>query len=66
MSEIRNHPDPEEIGALAKLHWEEEGRPEGKALEHWHRAESELRRQIIEQLAAASASSNPPVVQGIS
>ncbi|HSI10536.1 MAG TPA: DUF2934 domain-containing protein [Chthoniobacter sp.] len=66
MSEIRNHPDPEEIGALAKLHWEEEGRPEGKALEHWHRAESELRRQIIERLAAASASPNPPVVQGIS
>ena len=66
MSESNIYPNPEEIGALAKLHWEEEGRPEGKALEHWHRAESELRRQIIERLAAASGSSVPPLVQGLS
>jgi hypothetical protein len=66
MSDSNIYPTPEEIGALAKLHWEEEGQPEGRALEHWHRAESELRRRVIERLAAASGSPNPPTVQGIS
>lgn len=66
MSPQNLHPTPEDIGALAKLIWEEEGRPEGRAVEHWHRAESELRRRVIEQLAAASASPNPPTVQGLS
>ena len=66
MSDSNIYPAPEEIGALAKLHWEEEGRPDGRALEHWHRAESELRRRVIERLAASSASPNPPTVQGLS
>jgi hypothetical protein len=66
MSNEMTHPSPDEVGALAKLFWEEEGRPEGRAMEHWHRAENELRRRIIERLAAASASANPPAVQGIS
>jgi hypothetical protein len=66
MSQDNLHPSPHEIGALAKLFWEEEGRPEGRAMEHWHRAENELRRRVIERLAAASASPNPPAVQGLS
>jgi len=66
MTDFPLHPTPEEIGALAKLHWEEEGQPQGRALEHWHRAESELRRRVIERLAAANASTTPPTVQGLS
>jgi hypothetical protein len=41
-------------------------RPDGRAMDHWQRAKSELRRRVIERLAAASASSNPPAAQGIS
>lgn len=33
----------EEIAALAYRYFEEEGRPEGKAHEHWLRAEREFR-----------------------
>jgi hypothetical protein len=36
--------DPATIEALARKHWEEEGRPEGRAMDHWLRAESELRK----------------------
>jgi len=32
----------EEIAALAHRYYEEEGRPEGRAEEHWHRAQQEL------------------------
>jgi hypothetical protein len=32
----------DQIAALAKQFWEAEGRPEGKALEHWIRAEQKL------------------------
>jgi Protein of unknown function (DUF2934) len=34
-----------EIAALAYRFYEEEGRPEGKASDHWLRAEREIRRQ---------------------
>ena len=33
----------EQVAALARQYWEEEGRPEGKADEHWVRAEAQLR-----------------------
>ena len=38
-------PDPQtlEIEELAWAYWEAEGRPEGRALDHWVRAEAELR-----------------------
>jgi hypothetical protein len=36
-------PSQQEIADLAQKFWEEEGRPEGKAEEHWRRAEAELR-----------------------
>ena len=36
-----------ETGITERAHriWEEEGRPEGKAAEHWARAEAELRQE---------------------
>ncbi len=35
----------EEIARLAHQHYEEEGRPEGRAAEHWRRAEESIRNQ---------------------
>ena len=32
----------EEISQLAHSYWEEEGRPEGEELRHWHKAEAEV------------------------
>jgi hypothetical protein len=37
--------DEMETAALAKHYYEEEGRPEGHAAEHWQRAEQELHPQ---------------------
>ena len=37
-------PSMEQIAERAQQLWEEEGRPEGKADEHWARAEAELRQ----------------------
>jgi hypothetical protein len=35
-------PNEEEIARRAREIWEEEGRPEGRHLEHWQQAEREL------------------------
>jgi uncharacterized membrane protein len=35
--------DLKEIASLARTFWQQEGRPEGKAEEHWTRAENTLR-----------------------
>jgi Protein of unknown function (DUF2934) len=43
-----------EVERRAYLIWEREGRPEGKALEHWRRAELELAE------SAKEAASRPP------
>jgi hypothetical protein len=52
----KNHPKPsvssrpadeptnEEVAALAYSIWEQEGRPEGRDLEHWRAAEAQLRQ----------------------
>lgn len=47
----------EEIAAHAYAIWDECGRPEGRELEHWLRAEQELRveRERAEQLRAGLA-----------
>jgi hypothetical protein len=37
-----------EVQRRAYLIWEREGRPEGKALEHWRRAELELAESATE------------------
>src|SRR6478735_11415032 len=34
----------EEIAKLARKYWEDEGQPDGRAEEHWHRAEQELKK----------------------
>lgn len=39
-------PSQEDISRRAQALWEAEGRPEGKAEEHWGRAENELRGTI--------------------
>jgi hypothetical protein len=42
----RSYVDQEaEIAALAYRFYEEEGRPEGKASDHWLRAEREIRKE---------------------
>ncbi|HEX8296231.1 MAG TPA: DUF2934 domain-containing protein [Chthoniobacteraceae bacterium] len=43
MSEPSSSSSEERITELARQFWEEEGRPEGKAHEHWSRAEEQLR-----------------------
>lgn len=57
---------PAEIARLAKQIWEDEGRPEGKAEEHWHRAEAQLHQQEIERAAAATAVPVIPAPVGLS
>ncbi len=46
MSDQNEPPTQEEVAALARQFWEEEGRPEGKAEEHWRRADEQLRRSL--------------------
>jgi hypothetical protein len=41
--EFGDEPSNEDIARLAQLYWEEEGHPEGRAEEHWRRAEEHLR-----------------------
>jgi hypothetical protein len=40
--ETETRPSAEEIAACAYLIWEQEGRPEGRAVEHWIQAEEQL------------------------
>ena len=59
-SHLKSNPNPssaaaptdEQIAALAYSIWEQEGRPEGRDLEHWRAAEAQLRQ--------TSAPSGPP------
>jgi hypothetical protein len=44
MSQQNDYPTHDDIAALAQKFWEEEGQPEGKAVEHWQRAEEQLRQ----------------------
>ena len=43
----KTNPVQTNTGVTERAHriWEEEGRPEGKAAEHWARAEAELRQE---------------------
>ena len=38
-------PSQADIAQLAQQYWEQEGRPEGRAIDHWSRAEQALREQ---------------------
>ena len=42
-----HEPNSEEIEALAHYIWEQQGRPEGRALEHWLVAEAKIRGQRV-------------------
>jgi F0F1-type ATP synthase epsilon subunit len=44
MAQQNDYPSQDDIAALAQKFWEEEGQPEGKAEEHWQRAEEQLRQ----------------------
>jgi hypothetical protein len=54
-------PSRDDISKRALEIWEEEGRPEGRALEHWTRAEKELssRQNGQTETTGAPNSSNP-------
>ncbi|HEY3899732.1 MAG TPA: DUF2934 domain-containing protein [Chthoniobacter sp.] len=42
-NEFGDEPSNEDIARLAQIYWEEEGHPDGRAEEHWRRAEEQLR-----------------------
>jgi hypothetical protein len=44
-SSLHTMPSQADIAQLAQQYWEEEGRPEGRATDHWARAEKDLRAQ---------------------
>jgi hypothetical protein len=49
MSNSITEPSDEQIATLARKFWEEEGQPEGKAEEHWNRAQDQLRNDASSQ-----------------
>lgn len=54
--------DQEKIAALARGYWENEGKPEGRAAEHWARAEQEYRQSVdAEQLPHKDKPEDGPV-----
>ncbi len=46
LSQTTDRPTQEEIATRAREIYEQEGYAEGRALEHWMRAERELREQL--------------------
>jgi hypothetical protein len=59
MNDSDSDPDPEQaIRHRAHAIWEAEGRPDGKYVEHWQRALSEIERErkAAKRLADAAAS----------
>ena len=42
MSDIHSNPTEQDIAVCAYCIWEQEGRPEGQALDHWLQAEIHL------------------------
>ena len=44
-SGVHTMPSQADIARLAQEYWEAEGRPEGRATDHWSRAEQALREQ---------------------
>ncbi|MGB8167707.1 MAG: DUF2934 domain-containing protein [Chthoniobacteraceae bacterium] len=55
MNQSTTSPSEEDIAHVAKRIWEEEGRPEGKAEEHWQRAVTELRARALPEAGANSS-----------
>jgi len=54
----RREPTHDEIALCAMTIWVEEGRPQGRDLEHWLLAEARLRQAL--QVEAAAASGGQP------
>lgn len=62
-----NWPDFErEIAILAHQYWREEGCPENRAVQHWERAERELRRRFGDGPADGQAPGGIPNDTGAS
>jgi hypothetical protein len=59
MSDIITEPSAEQIRNLARRFWEEEGQPEGKAEEHWARAQEQLRNGGAEQSSDGNTEQQP-------
>ena len=51
-NEFGDEPSNEDIARLAQLFWNEEGHPEGRAEEHWRRAEEQLRHHFSDAAPA--------------
>ena len=52
----------EEISQRAREIWEREGRPEGRAKEHWLQAETELQQKTLRTRAGSSTPSEDPAL----
>jgi hypothetical protein len=52
----------EDIAKRAREIWEKEGRPEGRNLEHWLQAESDLNEQSFRQTRSQQDHSEPAAV----
>jgi hypothetical protein len=53
-------PSQEAIAQRAHEIWESEGRPEGRATEHWYRAVSEVKAQSDGEMRASELSTEKP------
>jgi hypothetical protein len=51
--QIRPNPTEEEIRTRSYAIWEREGRPDGKAQEHWQRANAQLELESVENRIAS-------------
>ena len=63
LPQITDRPTQEEIAARAQEIFEKEGRMEGHSLEHWMRAERELREQWC-QGGGSNGHAEPPPESG--
>ena len=61
MSDPHTEPSPEEIAKCAFCIWEQEGKPEGREIEHWLQAEKQLAAAPLGEASASEEqkSENP-------
>jgi hypothetical protein len=57
MAQPSHQPTQAEIAACAYLLWEQEGRPQGRELDHWLEAEQRL---CAQRRTAATSATTPP------
>jgi hypothetical protein len=63
--QLTPEPNQAQIGALAYQKWEEAGRPQGRDLDFWLQAESQL-RALAQKVTAAPAKETAKVVAMVS